>query len=54
MYLEQYDKLNAETREFQVKYYEMKQKYEEMNEKMSFLSKVSQNIIFIFLNDDLF
>jgi len=39
--LEQYDKLNAETRDIQVKYYEMKQKYDEMNEKMSFLSKVS-------------
>lgn len=27
-------------KEFQIKYYEMKQKYDEMNEKMQFLSKV--------------
>ena len=37
---EQYDRLNAESREMQVKYYEMKQKYDDMNEKMEFLSKV--------------
>lgn len=38
---DQYDKLNSEMREMQIKYYEMKQKYDEMNEKMIFLSKES-------------
>ena len=28
-------------RDMQVKYYEMKQKYDDMNEKMMFLSKVN-------------
>ncbi len=37
---EQYDKLNTESRDMQVKYYEMKQKYDDMNEKMQFLSRV--------------
>jgi hypothetical protein len=27
-------------REMQIKYYEMKQKYDDMNDKMQFLSKV--------------
>jgi hypothetical protein len=38
--LDQYDKLNNEMREMQIKYYEMKQKYDDMNDKMQFLSKV--------------
>ena len=38
---DQYDKLNNEMREMQVKYYEMKQKFDDMNEKMQFLSKVT-------------
>ena len=37
----QYDKLNAELRDFQVKYYDMKQKYDDMSDKMSFLYKES-------------
>jgi protein fantom len=37
---DQYDKLNTEMKDNQLKYYEMKQKYDEMNEKMMFLSKV--------------
>ncbi|CAF0828349.1 unnamed protein product [Brachionus calyciflorus] len=36
-----YDKLNSEMREIQIKYYDMKQKYDEMNEKMLFLNKES-------------
>lgn len=40
---EQYDRLNNESREMQVKYYEMKQKFDDMNEKMQFLSRVGLN-----------
>lgn len=32
--------MNTDLREMQVKYYDMKQKYDDMNEKMQFLSKV--------------
>jgi hypothetical protein len=42
---DQYDKLNTEMRDVQVKYFEMKQKYDDMNEKMQFLSKVKFSFI---------
>ena len=42
---EQYDKLNNESRDMQVKYLDMKQKYDEMNEKLLFLSKVIKNFL---------
>ena len=38
---DQYDRLTTEHRDMQVKYYEMKQKYDDMNDKMQFLSKES-------------
>jgi protein fantom len=37
---DQYDKLNGDMRDMQIKYFEMKQKYDDINEKMQFLSKV--------------
>ncbi len=46
---DQYDKLNTEMRDVQVKYFEMKQKYDDMNEKMQFLSKVTFEKIFLYL-----
>ena len=46
---DQYDKLSGEHREMQVKYYEMKQKHDEMNEKMLFLSKVFIPLFFFLI-----